>query len=236
MTVHFRCSRQDCRPDRCPAKEIFSCLSAAQDAKLGRERLARCYEADEVVVHHETPALAVVCVRSGKVKLVRYASNGVEVVVSVRGPGGMLGAWEVLSGSPYQVSVATMEPSVLCVVPREAFLEAVRDCPALAMKLLGQLARDHLVVEEQLVVRASLGVEARTARLLLGLAGEYPIVNSESSPGGISMSREKMALLVGTTRETLSRSLAHLAGRGAIALEEGSIRILAPGILQNLAD
>lgn len=236
MAIRFHCPRKDCQGNRCPAKRIYSCLSPGQDATLSSERVARRYEAGQVIIHHDTPALAVLSVHSGQVKLTRSASTRQEVVVGMRGPGELLGVREVLSRLPYQVSAETLEPSVVCAVPRETFLSVVRDCPELAMRLLGQLSRDYLLAEEQLVVRASLVVGARTARLLLALK-EW----SEASAFGraapeITMSREKMALLVGTTRETLSRSLSQFARRGAVALADGKIRVLDPSILEGLAE
>jgi CRP/FNR family transcriptional regulator len=236
MAIRFHCPRHDCRSDRCPAKKIFSCLSPVQDARLGRERLARQYEAGQVVIHHDTPALAVLSVHSGQVKLTRSSGSGGRVVVGLRGPGQLLGVREVLSAMPYQVSAETLEPSILCAVPRDAFLDAVRGCPELAMRLLGQLSKDYLLAEEQLVARAHLSVRARTARLLLALVDDHGVTPGARATHEVSMGREEMALLVGTTRETLSRSLSQFAERGAVKLADGKIRILDPSILEGLAD
>jgi CRP/FNR family transcriptional regulator len=235
MAIRFHCPRQECRSDRCPAKKIFSCLSPGQDSALGRERLARHYEAGQVVIHHDTPALAILSIHSGQAKLIRATHSGGDVVVGVRGPGELLGVREVLSGMPYQVSAETLTPSVLCAVPREAFLDVVRDCPELAMRLLAQLARDYLLTEEQLVARTHVRVVARTARLLLALTDERGADAGTSGAHQVPMSREEMALLVGTTRETLSRSLARLSGQGAVRLRNGVIRILDRPILERLS-
>ena len=235
MVVRFRCPRQDCRPDRCPAKQIYSCLTPGQDARLADERLARHFEAGQVVLHHATPALAVLSVHSGRVRLCLQCGRGERAVVAVRGPGELLGVREVLSGMPYQVSAETIEPSVLCAVPREAFLDAVRDCPELAMRLLKRISKDYLLAEEQLVARAQLSVRARTARLLMSLADGAHVPSKAPVPPMVSMGREEMALLVGTTRETLSRSLKQLAARGALKLESGGIRVLDHAVLEGLA-
>jgi CRP/FNR family transcriptional regulator len=236
MAIRFHCPRQECRSDHCPAKKIYSCLSAIQDATLGRERLARRYEAGQVVIHHDTPALGVLAVHSGQVKLTRSTSNGHEVVVGVRGPGELLGVREVLSAVPYQVSAETLERSVLCSVPREAFLAALRDCPELAMRLLGRLAKDYLLTEEQLVARTHASVAARTARLLVTLTDGCRLSSAASAAQPVTMGRDEMALLIGTTRETLSRSLRRLAERGAVEVENGTLRILDYSILERLSD
>jgi CRP/FNR family transcriptional regulator len=157
-------------------------------------------------------------------------------VVGVRGPGELLGVREVLSALPYQVSVETLESAVLCAVPREAFLEAVRNCPELAMRLLGQLSKDYLLAEEQLVARARLSVRARTARLLLALGAGGRVQAHGSAAPEVTMAREEMVLLVGSTRETLSRSLSQLAERGAVRLAGGKIRVLDSSVLEGLAE
>lgn len=234
MAIRFHCPRQDCLSDRCPAKQMFSCLSPAQDADLGRERLARHYETASVVIYNDTPALGVLSIHSGRVKLTRPTSTGHEVVVGIRGPGELLGVREALSGMPYQVSVVTLEPSIVCAVPREAFLDAVRGCPPLAMRLLGLLAKDYLLTEEQLVARTHVGVAARTARLLVALADVRPVNGKVAAPL-VSMSREEMALLVGTTRETLSRSLHQLAKRGAVRIAHAGIVILDHHLLERVS-
>ncbi len=236
MAIRFHCPRLECRSDLCPAKRIFSCLSPSQDSALGRERLARRYEAGQVVVHHDTPALAILSVHSGHVKLTRSANNGHEVVVGMRGPGEMLGVREVLAKMPYQVSAEALEPSVLCAIPREAFLTAVRDCPDLAMRLLGCLSKDYLLTEEQLVARTHASVAARTSRLLAALANGRGASPGAAAAHSVSMGRDEMALLIGTTRETLSRSLRRLAEQGAVKLNNGTIRILNPSLLERISE
>lgn len=234
MAIRFRCPRHDGRSDHCPARQVYSCLTHRQDTALGQERIARRFGPGQVVIHHDTPALAVLAVHSGLVKLTRSAGNGHEVMVGLREPGELLGVREVLTGLPYQVSAQTLRPSVLCSVPREAFLAGVHDCPELADRLLRRLAKDYLHTEEQLATRAHTRVFARTARLL-SVLGEPHAEERNASPL-VSMSREELASLVGTTRETLSRSLRRLVEHGAVQLRQGGIRILDRSELERLSD
>jgi len=235
MSTRFRCPRHAGEEDLCPAKSVFACLSPAQDEALGRERRARRYEAGQVVAYSDTPALGVFSVHSGLVRLTRFVGD-TEVVVGLRGPGELVGVREVLSGLPYQVSLVTAERSVLCTVPREAFLDAVRDCPELAMQLLGRLAKNYLAAEEQLVTRVHATVPSRTARFLLALGTECDSTTEKPEFVPFSKSREEIAVLIGTTRETLSRTLNELARQGAVQLENGRIRVLNQALLEQLAE
>ena len=235
MGTVFRCPRQNGRSELCPAKKLFSCLSPGQVAALGRERLARRFRPGEVLIHRDTPALAVLSIHSGRVKLIRFASHGDEVLVGLCGPGELLGVREVLGAVPYQVSAVTIEPSIVCTVPRESFLNAVQDCPELARRLLRQLAEDALSTEAQLVARAHLSVAARTARLLVALTDRRPVTPGLPAAIPISMGRDEMALRVGTTRESLSRALHQFAVRGAVKLDGGKIRVVDLSILERLS-
>ena len=215
---------------------VFACLSPTQYAALCREQLARHYETGQVVIHSQTPALGIVAVRSGLMTLTRHGSHGNSVVIGLRKPGELVGVREVLCTIPYEISAETLEPSVLCTIPREAFLEAVRGCPELAMRILEQLARDFLLTEEQLATRTQACVAARTARLLVALADGGRCAAGTPCSLKVSMSRERLALLVGTARETLSRSLGRFAEQGAVRLDNGTIEILDHSMLERAAE
>jgi CRP-like cAMP-binding protein len=236
MSIRSRRPPQDCRCEHCPAAQIYSCLTPEQNELLGRERILRRYDTGQVVVHCDTPALAVLSVRSGRVKLTRWHGNGHQSVVGLCGPGDLLGVREVLCAQPYQASIETLEPAVLCAVPREAFLHVVRDCPELAMRLLSRLAREFLLAEEQLVTRMNASVAARTAGMLAALTNGRRAGNGCGDPDVVHMRREEMALLVGTARETLSRALARLAAQGALESRSAGIRILDRPLLERLAE
>ena len=234
MAIRFHCPRQSGRPDLCPARDLYSCLSEVQEQPLGRERLARRYAAGEALFHSETPALAVFSVHSGLVRLSRPVSDGHEVVIGMRGPGELLGVRAVLSGLPHNATARTLEPSIVCAVSRETFLQAIHDSPELAINLLRQLAKEALLADEQHAARAGLRVPARTARLLIALM-EQVREHRISQPIAISMPREEMALLVGTTRESLSRTLHDLVERGVVKLQDRRIVILDGLQLERIA-
>ena len=192
MAIRPRVSPDACRTVGCPTAGFFSDLTTIQTATLCQERVAYRYETRQVVAHQDTPALGVFCVHSGQVKLTRLTGAGEKIVVGVRKSGDLLGVREVLCLVPYEVSVEAIEPSVLCTIPRRAFLDAVRGCPALALRLLERVAGEDLRTEARLVAWSHAG----------------------------------------TTRETLSRTLAGFVRLGAVRLENGTTRILDRSLLE----
>ena len=137
---------------------------------------------------------------------------------------------------PYGLTAVTLEPSRICAIPKDAFLDLVGHSPPLALELLRRLAVRSRLNEEQLVDRARLPVAARIARLLLGVHRHGGAARKGSSPEASAISREELALLIGTTRETLSRTLHEFAGKGLLELSASAIRVLDPDGLRRIAD
>ena len=205
------------------ASDLFSCLSHEQRSRFSSAAISHVYRAHETLFHEATPALAVHCIRSGAIKLFRRLRGGDEVVVGTRGPGDLVGLRGVLAGLPYASTAMTLGPAIVCAIPGEAFLGLVRENATLGYRLLARLARESRLVEEQLVERTHSSVGKRTARFLLQ---RLPPLSPQAPEAGIGMSREEMAQLIGTTPETLSRTLHALADEGILALDRKEIRVL----------
>jgi CRP-like cAMP-binding protein len=219
----------------CGRGGVFSNLPPALRSRLAGVVSPHAYRRGQTIFHEGTPALAVHCIRSGTVKVSRLTGDGHEVLVGVRRPGELIGFRAVLAELPCSITAETLEPAVVCTIPREIFMDLVRESTDLSIRLLKQLAREVHFAEEQLVERTRQRVSKRTARLLARLEqGGAP--GSRARPWlGITMSREEMALLIGTTPETLSRTLHSLAEQGILELGRRVIRVRDVARLLNLA-
>ena len=229
-------TRAQCRDCAGAAGEIFARLLPDQRSRLTSAAVLHAYGAGEVVFHEGTPALAVYCVRSGSLKLFRRADDGDEIVIGTRNQGALVGLRAVLAGLPYWVTAMTLEPASVCTIPGEIFLGLVRENPVLAFQLLKRLACEYRITEELLVERKYQPVGKRTARFLARLVARNAPVSWVSPTGEISMNREEMARLIGTTPETLSRTLHLMAAGHVIELTRKSIRVRDAAELLKLAE
>lgn len=221
----------------CPGavRELGPCLLAEQRVRLSGAVVAHTFRPHESVFHEGTPALAVYCVATGSLKLFRRLSTGQETVTGVRGAGDLVGLRGVLAGEPYARTAQTLETSTLCAIPAETFLHIARENAGLAMRLLARLARESRDMESVLVERGHQHSLQRTAAFLLrrfrGGDGEGAMVDGDV----LTMEREAMAQLVGSTVETLSRALHALVRAGAIEVDHRRIRRVNDATLRRLA-
>ena len=226
----------ECRTCPGAAHDLFSCLLREQRTRLSNAVVPHAYRPQESIFHAGTPALALYCVRSGALKLFRRLSHGEEVVVGVRGPGDMVGLRGVLAGIPYATTATTLDPTVVCAIPGEFFVGLVRTNPMMGYRLLKRLTRECRLLEEHLIERTHDRVGKRTARFLLQQVQVPFAAASTSTRGCISMSREEMAQLIGTTPETLSRTLHAFATDGILDVSRKEIRVLDRTALLQLAN
>lgn len=170
----------------------------------------------------------------GLVKIWRMGHAGDQHVLGLRGPGDVLGYRAVIYAGPYAVTAEPLERTIAATIPREVFVGLVRDDPRLAFRLLEVMAQRTLETEDRLLARVLDSVIKRTARVLLALGREHGAPPGRATH--LPRKREDLARLIGTTPETLSRTLHSLAARGILDLSNREIHVRNMDSLRRLAD
>jgi len=213
---------------------FFCALPRAQRDRLEYARMERRYARGEVVFREGDPAHAMYCIQRGAVKLYKLGQSGEEVVIRLLGVGEIMGYRPMFAKDPFAATAVALEDSVICTIPRAAALATLRESPDLALRLLEKLAVELRVSEEQMMQRSLESVPQRTARFLLWLH-ENSAAKNGVIPFGSILRREDMAMAIGTTPETFSRTLHELERRQIIGLARRAIHIRHRESLERLA-
>lgn len=231
MALSFECGN-------CPivARSAFACLTPAQRDRLEHAAVPHAYSRGDTIFYEGNPALAAFCIRSGQVRLTRHAHHGDEIVLAVQGTGDLIGYRAVLAELPYCVSATVTEPSVVCTIPRADFLSLVEESHPLACHLLRRLSVEFRAAESQLIERNEEKVAKRTARLLARLAQDARTEKAGGDCVPLHARRGDLARLLGTTPETLSRTLHAFADRGLVTVSRTEIRVRDAARLAKLAE
>ena len=154
-------------------------------------------------------AAAFFLVQTGRLKLVRYTSEGKIVTFEVVNRGESFGEAALLENTYPCTAIAEVASQVI-VYPKEPLLAALREYPDLAEDLMTMLVRKI----QGLKVRVEwLNIRAAHQRVL-----HYLRYLSGASEGVVNLDRpfKEIASELGFTPETLSRALARLEQEGAI--------------------
>lgn len=205
---------------------MFCVLAGKHLERLDHEKSVHTYERGEAIFYAGNPPLGVYCVYSGRVKLYKLGRRGEEQVIRLLGAGEMTGYRALLAEEPYAATAEAIERTVICMISRPTLIALVRESPDLALHMLSKMARELRRSEELMVSRTEDPVRVRTAQLLLWLCGGSR--DGAAAPVHITvpLRRGEMAQMIGTTPETLSRTLHQFARRGFLQLSRVDISVL----------
>ncbi|RZL61476.1 MAG: Crp/Fnr family transcriptional regulator [Variovorax sp.] len=169
---------------------------------------------------------------AGHIKVSTLRQDGREAILAMLEPGNWFGEITLIDGSPRTHDATALSALDLLVVPPEAFVQQMRDVVfANAMSaLLAARVRALYSMMEDATLR---GLRARVARRLLSLARGDATQSTELRLC-VRLPQEALAMMLGITRQTLSKELNALAQDGVISLGYGRIELRSLDALHRL--
>lgn len=160
-------------------------------------------------------------VLKGSVRMMRYLEPGKEVTIGIFREGEMFAIPPVFDGKTYPANAEAMEESKLLLIPRESFLQLLRDSNEFSFAVLGwmcDMLREKTAIIQNL---ATSSPEHRIGTILFRLAEE----KIDTGPVRITLRREDIAKMAGLTTETTIRAVRKLADKGCFSIVHGKVVI-----------
>ena len=199
--------------------------------KLARTKETRRWSRKDHVYSEGDYPKGVYYVMSGKVKINRENEFGKKYITEIIGPGEFFGYYALLKDEPYQDAAVVLEEAELSFIAKADFqklLHGNRDFSALLIK---HLANNVVDKEEQLIKLAYNSIRKRVADALVQLHHR----ETNGSPFVISMLRDDLASIVGTTKESVIRTLSDFKSEGLINIDSsGTITIVQLSLLEHM--
>jgi CRP/FNR family cyclic AMP-dependent transcriptional regulator len=189
--------------------EIFGRL-AEQNKKVGESLTVRSFRAGDVVARSEEMARSLFLVASGRVQLYRRTREGRRFVIATLGPGSLFGEDSLLPEDGPDSHAVALEPGTVWVMPRKEAVEISSTNAMFGFGLMQAMGQRLIEAENRLERLAYSTISARLAALLLELAGE-------DSEDVVQATHQELADMLGTWRETISKTLQDFRERGLIA-------------------
>jgi CRP/FNR family cyclic AMP-dependent transcriptional regulator len=199
---------------------LFSQLAPADLEAVVAIARERAYPRNSVILFEDDPGDALYVVAQGQVKVVLIGEDGREVILSVMGEGDFFGEMALIDDEPRSAHVIAMEDSSLLVIRREDFQGQLQQTPGIALALLRELSRRLRRVDEKVGSLVLLDVNGRVAQLLLDLADE-----AGSDRITRRLTHHTIAQMIGSSRETVSRTMRELIDKGYVEVSRREILI-----------
>jgi len=194
-------------------------LTPADRAALLAAGRDRAYRRDAVVFHEGDRGGYAVLIVAGRVKIVTSAADGTETVLSLRGPGELVGEMAVIDdpATPRSATVIAIEPLRGRVLLGADLLAYFESHPLAIVELLRMLAARLRASDRRRVEHGAYTTTRRLAALLVELADTYGRPDRDGLRVDAALSQAELAGLVGASRESVARGLAVLRQKGYIA-------------------
>lgn len=193
------------------------------------------YKKGSVLFHEGAYPTGVFCIQKGKVKVTVLGDFGKEQIVRLAKPGDLLGYRAVLGGDKLSASATTLENSFICFIPKDDFIQMIKESPNFALDMLRVLSQDVKRSDETICHMAQKPVRERTAEALVLLMETYGFA-ADGRTIDVSLTREELANIIGTAMETAVRFLNEFKKDHIIDLIGKQIVVLNKNELLHLAN
>ena len=227
----------DCLNCRHRTLRIFCDLHADALAEFNSMGTLRLMESGTELFAESTPVRDLFVLCHGKVKLVTTSRQGKSLVLKIARPGDVLGLGAAISGNLHEVTALATEPIQVKAIPRAgllAFLDRHAEGGVHAARSVSVEYEAAFVGARRLALSSSSAAKLASLLLEWAHAVEQPAPPNTPLRFLMPLTHEEIAGMIGSTRETVTRTLNRFKRDRLIEIRGASILLLAPEKLQSL--
>lgn len=155
-------------------------------------------------------------VLEGTAKCYATADNGKELITGIYKSGDFIGTSALISNEPYRDTVEALEDTTLALIPIDDLMLKLYNNRDFGTKLVHILLAQARKKDDQLMEVAFSSVRRKVSKALANY-----MVSMDTNI--CTLSRDDLASLAGTARETLIRTISDFKSEGLIQIEQGAI-------------
>lgn len=214
---------------------LFHGLTESELTGLSADFVSRQFRQGDMIFLQGDPGQSLYLIESGRVRIYVQEDSGHETSVIYYSTGDIFGELSVIDGLPRSASATALDDTVVLMLSRDRLRAHLRTMPQLAHNFMQALSVRVRYSTLQVGSRTLLDVPARLARKLLETAQLHGAVAADGVRLNVTLTQSELASLIGATRESINKALAHLKREGVIRIDQNQITILDPDALRELS-
>ncbi|MBS2211133.1 Crp/Fnr family transcriptional regulator [Carboxylicivirga mesophila] len=181
------------------------------------------YRTGEVVYDVNSKAKTAYLVKKGMVKLFSVGAKGTKQIIRMVREGEIVGYYSQFTNEPEVTGCECMVNSVLCELSEYNLQEAFKTDSNLAFTMLQKACSEMKETCISIVNMSQKTVRARAANILVQQLELFEVEEGNDFP--VRISRTDMASWIGTSKESVSRSLNDFMREGLIEMNKETIKV-----------
>jgi CRP-like cAMP-binding protein len=196
---------------------FFRHLSPAAIIEINRLFEDRDIAAEQAIYIEGDPGENLYLVASGKVKLMRLALSGREVLLDILQGGEYFGHLAIVSQQGYAETAIAQTDCCILQVSAQNFEQVLNRYPEVTLKVLKAVGQRLEESQEIIKPLSVYTIEQRIAATLIRVAKKLGEQKQIGMLIQIPFSRQDLAAMTGTTIETVSRVMSRFSAEGLIS-------------------
>jgi CRP/FNR family cyclic AMP-dependent transcriptional regulator len=220
----------------CPHREdrLFCNLPPAAIQALARITSPAVYPRGATLFVEGQSPRGVFILCSGRVKLSTCSADGRTLILRIADQGEVLGLPATVTEKSYELTAEVIEPTQANFIPRQDFLNFLREHGEIALRVAQQLGETyHSAIAEMRTIGLSHSAGEKLARFLLDLSTDHAEKNGEIRLT-LTLTHEEIAQMIGTSRETVTRSFGEFKKKNLLQVKGSTIIINSRVELESL--
>lgn len=214
---------------------LFSELTDEQLIEISKNTVHKTYSKNEIIFLEDDYYRGFYVILKGSVKIYKLTSGGKESVVHIAKPHTIFADIPLFDGINYPVNAKTLEACSMVFFPKQVFIDFIKNNPEVSLKMLAAYAKRLKALMAQI---EDLSTKEVSSRFIKYIIREIKKSGTASLPEPfikLKVPKSTIASYIGTTIETLSRTLNKLQKDNIIRLQDKRIIVIDPEALEKLA-
>jgi CRP-like cAMP-binding protein len=188
------------------------------------------YSPGEVLFKQNTPVNSLMYVCRGLVKIIRDADHSKKCILHLSVEGDFIGLQTIFSHELYQYSAVAIENTRILMIDISELHRIISQNGNFASSLLRQASQEGIGIMTKLLNQFYKQLPGRVAEMLLFFSEKI----YKSQVFQLPLTRQELAEFIGTTKESIIRTLGEFRHDKIIRLEGKKVEIISPDIINTL--
>lgn len=214
--------------------DLFKNVPLPVQEEIKKSGMLMYYPKGKMIFSKNEPLNYLYLIVNGNIHINKEDLEGKEQIVSILKDGDFFPHIGLFDKTATPGIAYAVEESYILLVPIQSFQSIALNYPVILMEYSKVLSQKIIELQSRLEEKAFFSAFQQVVRRLLFLIEQHgkPVANNKFELT-ISLTHEELSNLVGTTRETVSRSITKLKKEKALEIINGSW-ILNPSVLKRL--
>lgn len=205
---------------------IFSKLSEDVLLNILKLQVVKTYKKGSVIFHEYDKGDAFFFVKSGKVKIFKTSLDGRDITLNILEEGSIFAEVTLFNDINYPATAMVLEESQIGMILNKDIEKLILKNTSLALQIIKLLNKRLYKSQSTIKDMAFSDTFVRVTNVLIDLSSSHGIVTNNGIEINMNITRQDIADMVGTTRETVSRIIADLKRDGLIETNSKKIIII----------